>query len=104
MLLTLEIKHCHVRMMSVLPDQSIKPKMCRTVLNATMFDLPDRSIKLRMQRRRSYHVYCQWSAKFYCLSWSCYEGKFIESYTENQYVLFSLNVGVPKIRDHVFVR
>lgn len=91
-------------MMFALPDQSIKHEMCRTVTKATMFDLPDLSIKLRMQRRRSYLVYCQTSAKFYYLSGSCYEDKFIDSYTENHYVLFSLNVGVSKSRDHVFVR
>lgn len=98
------MKHCHGRMMFALPDQPIKPEMCRTVMNATMFDLPDWSIKLRMQRRRSYHVYCQSSAKFYYLSGLCYEDKYIDSYTENQFVLFSLNVGVSKSRDHVFVR
>jgi len=98
------MKHCHGRMMSALPDKSIKPEMCRTVMNSTMFDLPDWSIKLRMQCRRSYHVYCQSSARFYYLSGSCYKDKFIDSCTENQYMLFSLNVGVSKSRDHVFVR
>jgi hypothetical protein len=103
LLLTLEMKHCHGRMTSALPDQSIKPEMCRTVMNATMFDLPDWSVKPRMQRRRLYHVYCKWSARFYYLSGLCYEDKFIDSCTKNEYVLFSLNVGVSKSRDHVFV-
>lgn len=58
------MKHCNGHMMTALRDQSIKPEMCRTVMNATMFDLPDWSIKLRMQPRRSYHVRCQSSANF----------------------------------------